>query len=168
MMKHCKYGNKWKTEMEMEKNRYVCWHFLEILAGCFDSATNSFCRRLLSPVTVTKHEVVKPVLVKHSDKERQAEDHRNQKMNAQKEEKINKEVITLLFVLQVQLRKRREFVAMALGHVIYVSTAWGTEPWNKSRTTAVWDSGKISDDNIKRKLIVLWWQLVQSGKKLQK
>lgn len=99
--------------------------------------------------------MVKPVLVKHSDKERQAEDHRNQKMNALKEEKINKVVITLLFVLQVQLRKRRDFVGMAVGHVIYVSTVWGTEPSNKSRATAVWESGKISDDNIKRKLIVL-------------
>lgn len=37
---------------------------------------------------------------------------------------------------------------MAVEYVIYVSTAWGTGPSNISRTTAIRDSLKFSDDNI--------------------
>lgn len=96
------------------------------------------------------------MLVKHVDEERRPEDSRIKKrMHRSIIQQIRKkytEAIILLFVLQVKLRERRGFVVTAAGCVIYVSTAWGTGPSNKSRTTAIWDSRKFSDDNIKRKL----------------
>ncbi len=54
---------------------------------------------------------------------------------------------------------------MAVECVIYVSTAWGTSPSNVSRTTAIWESGKFSDDSIKREWIAI---AACSGRKIKK